>query len=108
MNMTKDLVFGSKEWMDELNKRVKFPQMIAVHVGFHKETDKTMLSSMMIETRSTEPKNLRFDSLSPSLVMALSPYKWLIEGVYYFTSADEYLTKMEELRSRWKVEFNEE
>lgn len=101
----KDLVFGSEEWLSELNKRVKFPKMFVVHYGVHKETGDAVLSPVIVETRSTEPKNIRFNSASPTLTMALSPYKWLIEGIYYIESADGYLAKMKELGSHWNVKF---
>lgn len=104
--MSESLVFGSKEWLEELNRRVKFPKMFAVHCGFHKETEKTVVSSVIIETKSTEPNNLKLSSTAPTLAMALNPYHWLLEGVYYFKSDEEYLGKMKELQERWSVDFN--
>lgn len=105
MVKTEELVFGSKEWMEELNAKVNFPQMFTIYYGLHKETNKPILYVEILETKSTEPKNIKYGTIKPSLMMLLSPYRWLIEGVYYIESAEDYLKKLKELGKKWNVGF---
>jgi len=102
--MDEKLVFGSEEWMKELNNRVKFPKMFVIYYGKRRDSDEAILHSVQVDTKSTEPKNIKFGSVSPTLSMALSLYDWLIEGVYQIESAEDYLTKMKELCVEWDVE----
>lgn len=96
--------FGSKEWVEEVKRRVKFPQMFVVFYGLHRETNEPILHTVKLDTKSKDPKNIRFGSVSePTLKMVLSKYNWLIEGVYYIESVDEYLEKMKELGKKWNI-----
>ena len=104
--MEKELVFGSKEWMEELDKRVGFPKMFSVYYGVHKESKDAALQAIILDTKSTNPKNLKLGSVTPTLGMALSPFKWLLINAFYFNNADEYVNKMLELSKEWDVEFN--
>ncbi len=105
--MEKELVFGSEEWLAELNDRVTFPQMFTIYLGIHNKTNENMLHAVKIQTKSVKPNNIKYGSVKPTLSMALSPYKWLVEGVYYIESAEEYLDKMRKLCTRWDVNFDD-
>lgn len=103
----KELVFGSDEWMEELRK-IKFPKMIAVYYGIHQEEDdKKLLYSRIINTKSIKPNNVKLGSISQTLSMILAHYNWLIEGVYYIESSEEYFKKMKKLCEIWKIDFND-
>jgi hypothetical protein len=104
--MQKEIIFGSKEWIEELNKRVKFPQMFAIYYGVHKESNVGTLNAVMLETKSTEPKNLKLGTLSPTLGMVLAPYQWSLINAYYIKDADDYVKSMTKLSEQWNVEFN--
>lgn len=104
--MNKEIIFGSEEWIEELNKRVKFPQMFAVYYGVHKESNEGTLNAVMLETKSTEPKNLKLGSMTPTLGMAFAPYQWSLINAYYMKDADDYIKNITKLSEQWNVEFN--
>ena len=102
----KELKFGSKEWIEELNNRVKFPKMFSVHYGIHKETKEGVLQVVTLDTKSTNPGNLKLSSVTPTIGMALSPFKWTLVNAFYFHNADEYVEKLLKLSKEWDVKFN--
>ncbi|BDH60117.1 hypothetical protein MTP04_02470 [Lysinibacillus sp. PLM2] len=104
--MSEDLIFGSDEWFQELNNRVKFPNMFSIYYGSHKETNDNVLQSMIVDTKSDNPRNIKFGSISKTIGMALSPYRWALIDVYYIENASDYYSKLIELGKYWNVNFN--
>lgn len=104
--MQKELIFGSKEWIEELNNRVQFPSMFAVYYGIHKETNEGILHIMIVRTKSKNPLNVKMNSVKKTLSMSLSPYKWALIDVYYIESVEDYIAKLKELSNCWGVKFN--
>lgn len=52
--------FGDNEWFEMLNKRVKFPAVIAFYVG-----NKKTLSSKVVESKSRNIRGMQYKTLEP-------------------------------------------
>lgn len=102
----KELTFGSEEWLEELNNRVKFPSYFAIYYGINKETKDKTLQPVLVQTKSKDIQNIRLGSISKTFTMTLTPYKWLLIDVYQINSAEDYLSKMRELANDWDVYLN--
>lgn len=99
----KELKFGEVEWMEELDKRVNFPSMFAVYYGIDRTTEERYLHVLRINTKSTEPSNIKYGSVLPTLSMVLVDVNWLLEGVYYIESVEEYKQRIEKTATRLGV-----
>lgn len=98
------ITFGSEKWMEELNKRVSFPQMFVMYYGVDKKTKESYLFSEILNTTSKNPNNVKYGLIRPSLGMSLTSVNWSIIGVYYIETDKEYMEKVKEISDKWKID----